>query len=72
MSLFATLAGCASPEGPPIRDEEAIAVTVDGFPVDCLMEQTVRVGATAEVSVAGGEDAMEIWLGARDVTADFA
>lgn len=72
LSLFATLAGCASPEGPPIRDEEAIAVTVDGFPVDCLMEQTVRVGATAEVSVAGGEDAMEIWLGARDVTADFA
>lgn len=72
LSLFVlVLAGCMSEGGPPIREEGALAVTVDGFPVDCLVEQTIRTGPTAAVQVAG-EGTIQLSLGGVDRTGELS
>ena len=53
-----------------MRVAGTVAVTVDGFPVDCSLEETVRTGATAEISVAGAGE-LEVTLGDADITGEL-
>lgn len=71
--LLVLAPGCApTDEPPPDRSEDALAVTVDGFPVDCLLEQTIRTGPTAVVQTAARDGAtVEVWLGDADVSAEL-
>ncbi|MEC7518391.1 MAG: MYXO-CTERM sorting domain-containing protein [Myxococcota bacterium] len=70
---FALALGCGGAGGgPTLRDEGALAMSVDGVPVDCLVEQTIRVGPTAELRVDGGGGVVRLYLDDREVTGDFA
>ncbi|MEC7518390.1 MAG: hypothetical protein VYE22_00925 [Myxococcota bacterium] len=71
LCAFILVPACATPE-PAVRDGDALAVSVDAFPVDCMIEQTLRTGPTAEVRISSGEDGFEVWLDEENVTADFS
>lgn len=73
MAFAILFVGCVSENLPPVREAGALAVTVDGFPVDCMIEQTIRTGPTAVVAVAGREEgAFELWLGGVERTAELS
>ncbi|MFK7989700.1 MAG: hypothetical protein AB8I08_27020 [Sandaracinaceae bacterium] len=69
MLAVVVLTGCVSEE--PLRDEFALAVTVNGFPVDCLLETTVRTGPQADIAISAGEDRVRVLFGDDDVTSQL-
>lgn len=56
-----SLCGCQPVDEVDLRDPEAIAVTVDGRPLDCALTQTIAAAASAEVRVAATGE-LTAWL----------